>query len=62
MFCNISSPYNVGENVLESNQQMQTMTKAMDEISAFSGQIGKIIKAIEDMAFQTNINAFCFGE
>lgn len=47
----------VGEKLLESNQQMQTMTKAMNEISASSNEIGKIIKTIEDIAFQTNILA-----
>ena len=47
----------VGEKLLESNRQMQTMTKAMDEISASSSEIGKIIKTIEDIAFQTNILA-----
>lgn len=47
----------VGEKLLESNQQMQTMTSAMDEISGSSSQIGKIIKTIEDIAFQTNILA-----
>ena len=47
----------VGEKILESNQQMQTMTKAMGEISASSSEIGKIIKTIEDIAFQTNILA-----
>lgn len=47
----------VGSKLLESNQQMKTMTKAMDEISNSSGEIGKIIKTIEDIAFQTNILA-----
>ncbi len=47
----------VGEKILQSNQQMQTMTKAMDKISESSSEIGKIIKTIEDIAFQTNILA-----
>lgn len=47
----------VGGKLLESNQQMKEMTNAMSEISASSGQIGKIIKTIEDIAFQTNILA-----
>ena len=41
----------------ESNQQMQTMIEAMKEISSSSSEIGKIIKTIEDIAFQTNILA-----
>lgn len=40
-----------------SNGQMQDMIAAMVEISAKSGEIGKIIKTIEDIAFQTNILA-----
>lgn len=38
-----------------SNQRMQRMLTAMSDISACSGEIGKIIKAIEDISFQTNI-------
>ncbi|MBR5485002.1 MAG: methyl-accepting chemotaxis protein [Oscillospiraceae bacterium] len=52
------------ERALESAQQtelgnrhMQEMTHAMAEISNTSAEIGKIIKAIEDIAFQTNILA-----
>lgn len=48
---------NVGEKMKESNQQMKNMIAAMNEISNQSGQIGKIIKTIEDIAFQTNILA-----
>jgi len=40
-----------------SNQNMQDMIAAMSKISDSSSQIGKIIKAIEDIAFQTNILA-----
>lgn len=47
----------VGEQVLQSNEQMQEMTRAMNDISTASDQIGKIIKTIEDIAFQTNILA-----
>ncbi|RHB36130.1 methyl-accepting chemotaxis protein [Enterocloster aldenensis] len=47
----------VGRKMAESNQQMQTMIEAMKEISNSSGEIGKIIKTIEDIAFQTNILA-----
>ncbi len=43
--------------VEEGNLQMKEMTEAMAEISENSGEIGKIIKTIEDIAFQTNILA-----
>lgn len=46
-----------GKALTDSNEQMQEMIRAMTEISASSGQIGKIIKTIEDIAFQTNILA-----
>ena len=47
----------VGDQIQESNQKMQEMISAMEEINASSSEIGKIIKAIEDIAFQTNILA-----
>lgn len=47
----------VGCKAIESNQKMQEMTAAMTKISSSSNEIGKIIKAIEDIAFQTNILA-----
>ncbi len=43
--------------MVASNEQMQNMVAAMDEIADSSAQIGEIIKAIEDIAFQTNILA-----
>lgn len=43
--------------VARGNEQMQQMIGAMAEISQSSKQIGKIIKTIEDIAFQTNILA-----
>lgn len=43
--------------VEESNHQMQQMIEAMNEISEKSAEIGKIIKTIDDIAFQTNILA-----
>ncbi len=39
------------------NKQMQDMMAAMEEITRTSNEIGKIIKTIEDIAFQTNILA-----
>lgn len=47
----------VGGEVGESNRRMQDMLSAMGEISSSSNEIGKIIKTIEDIAFQTNILA-----
>lgn len=46
-----------GAQMTESNKQMQEMIQAMGEISNSSSEIGKIIKTIEDIAFQTNILA-----
>lgn len=46
-----------GRDVQDSNNRMQEMIRAMQEISSKSSEIGKIIKTIEDIAFQTNILA-----
>lgn len=46
-----------GDEVEECNGQMREMTAAMEEITRTSNEIGKIIKTIEDIAFQTNILA-----
>lgn len=46
-----------GAGVMESNQKMQEMIAAMGNISDKSNEIGKIIKTIDDIAFQTNILA-----
>ena len=49
--------HQVGEAVSNCNQQMQDLMKAMEKIHSSSDEIGKIIKTIEDIAFQTNILA-----
>ncbi|MDO4710917.1 MAG: methyl-accepting chemotaxis protein [Peptostreptococcaceae bacterium] len=48
---------NVGRELQESNQHMKEMLKEMDNIGRSSEEIQKIIKAIDDIAFQTNILA-----
>lgn len=45
------------ENVEIGKQDMSKMTTAMQEINASSESISKIIKVIDDIAFQTNILA-----
>jgi methyl-accepting chemotaxis protein len=45
------------ENANTGNEQMKEMLKAMDEINESSSNISKIIKVIDDIAFQTNILA-----
>ena len=46
-----------GAGVQESNQYMDQLMQAMREISDTSNEINKIIKTIDDIAFQTNILA-----
>ncbi|WP_373266456.1 methyl-accepting chemotaxis protein [Hungatella hathewayi] len=46
-----------GDEVNDCSMQMQELISAMGDISQRSGEIGKIIKTIEDIAFQTNILA-----
>ena len=48
---------NAKKNAETGNTQMKEMLGAMDEINVSSGNIGKIIKVIDDIAFQTNILA-----
>lgn len=45
------------EAVVESDSRMKEMTGAMKEIENSSQEIAKVIKLIEDIAFQTNILA-----
>ena len=47
----------LGKNMQASNTQMTQLISAMHDISNSSSEIGKIIKTIEDIAFQTNILA-----
>ncbi|WRS26423.1 methyl-accepting chemotaxis protein [Oscillospiraceae bacterium MB08-C2-2] len=46
-----------GEGINEGNRQMQQLIDAMNEISASTGEIEKIIHTIDGIAFQTNILA-----
>ncbi|MCI1960062.1 MAG: methyl-accepting chemotaxis protein [Clostridia bacterium] len=54
----VSNLADVSTSEVESgNEHMKQMMTAMDDISHSSNEIGKIIKTIEDIAFQTNILA-----
>ncbi|MEG6584765.1 methyl-accepting chemotaxis protein [Dendrosporobacter sp. 1207_IL3150] len=44
-------------NAVKGNGEMQEMLKAMKDINESSGNISKIIKVIDEIAFQTNILA-----
>lgn len=43
------------KQILQGNEQMKKLVSSMDEIASTSGEIQKIIKTIDDIAFQTNI-------
>lgn len=43
--------------IMEANRALHQMMESMNEISSSSGRISKIIKVIDDIAFQTNILA-----
>ncbi|MDD3174119.1 MAG: methyl-accepting chemotaxis protein [Herbinix sp.] len=44
-------------NAIQGNSQMKDMLKAMEDINESSANISKVIKVIDDIAFQTNILA-----
>ena len=46
-----------GAGVAESNRIMDELMRAMDDINATSNEISRVIKSIDDIAFQTNILA-----
>ncbi|MFT4106672.1 MAG: methyl-accepting chemotaxis protein [Lacrimispora sp.] len=46
-----------GAGVKESNEHMDALMSSMEEMAGASSEIGKIIKTIDDIAFQTNILA-----
>ena len=48
---------NVKDNAEQGDSQMKDMLSSMDDINASSANISKIIKVIDDIAFQTNILA-----
>ena len=45
----------IRDNAQGGHEQMEKMTKAMDEINSASQSISTVMKAIDDIAFQTNI-------
>jgi methyl-accepting chemotaxis protein len=47
----------IKDNAEKGNRQMADMTTAVNEINAASQDISKVIKVIDDIAFQTNILA-----
>lgn len=53
----MSQSNNTSEKVTICNEQMQEMMAAMQNINGHSQSISRIVKVIEDIAFQTNILA-----
>ncbi len=49
--------HHTGEEIVLCNQKMQNLVEAMDRIQTSSEEIEKILKTIDDIAFQTNILA-----
>lgn len=47
----------IGNEITACNKRMEEMVAAMTEINIKSNEVGKIIKLIDDIAFQTNILA-----
>ncbi len=52
-----SQTHQTGEAVFLCNQKMQNLAAAMDKIRTSSEEIERILKTIDDIAFQTNILA-----
>lgn len=52
-----SQTHQTGEEISQCNQQMEKLMEAINKIQTTSDEIGKILKTIEDIAFQTNILA-----
>ena len=52
-----SKTHQTGEEVFLCNQKMQNLVEAMEKIRTSSEEIEKILKTIDDIAFQTNILA-----
>ena len=52
-----SQTHETGEEVFLCNKKMQNLVEAMEKIQTSSQEIEKILKTIDDIAFQTNILA-----
>ena len=52
-----SQTHQTGKDVFLCNQKMQNLVEAMEKIQSSSEEIEKILKTIDDIAFQTNILA-----